>query len=154
MVVAVSPIVGGAAIKGPADRLLKELWAASRALPWVAHMYADLCDLFVFDEKDADQVKNVRAGGTASVALDTIMSDHDASTRLAGRDPSRGRRKQMSTGEIRVLPIDDLPEIREGDDLAEMIVEKNEHGWQDDDVLIVAQKAVSKAEGPSGAGER
>jgi coenzyme F420-0:L-glutamate ligase / coenzyme F420-1:gamma-L-glutamate ligase len=53
----------------------------------------------------------------------------------------------MTTGEIRILPINGLPEIRQGDDLAQMIVEANDHSFQNDDVLVVAQKAVSKAEG-------
>jgi coenzyme F420-0:L-glutamate ligase/coenzyme F420-1:gamma-L-glutamate ligase len=46
---------------------------------------------------------------------------------------------------ISIIPVEGLPEIREGDDLAERISERAE--LQDDDVLVVAQKAVSKAEG-------
>jgi coenzyme F420-0:L-glutamate ligase/coenzyme F420-1:gamma-L-glutamate ligase len=46
---------------------------------------------------------------------------------------------------IRILPVEGLPEIREGDDLAELIAGRAE--LQDGDVLVVAQKAVSKAEG-------
>jgi coenzyme F420-0:L-glutamate ligase/coenzyme F420-1:gamma-L-glutamate ligase len=46
---------------------------------------------------------------------------------------------------LNVLPITGLPEIREGDDLAAMVVERVE--LEDGDVLVVAQKAVSKAEG-------
>ena len=49
--------------------------------------------------------------------------------------------------EIRIIPIAAVPEIRPGDDLAEMIVAAVTDGFQDDDVLVVAQKAVSKAEG-------
>ena len=46
---------------------------------------------------------------------------------------------------IRILPVEGLPEIREGDDLAELIAARAE--LRDGDVLVVAQKAVSKAEG-------
>ncbi len=46
---------------------------------------------------------------------------------------------------MNVLPVTGLPEIREGDDLGAMIAERVE--LEDGDVLVVAQKAVSKAEG-------
>lgn len=47
--------------------------------------------------------------------------------------------------EIRVIAVEGLPEIREGDDLAELVAAKVE--LQDGDVVVLAQKAVSKAEG-------
>ena len=50
-------------------------------------------------------------------------------------------------GPISVLPILGVPEIGRDDDLAEVFDEHNEHGWQDDDVLVVAQKVISKSEG-------
>jgi coenzyme F420-0:L-glutamate ligase/coenzyme F420-1:gamma-L-glutamate ligase len=46
---------------------------------------------------------------------------------------------------VNVLPVTGLPEIREGDDLAAMTAERVE--LEDGDVLVVAQKVVSKAEG-------
>jgi coenzyme F420-0:L-glutamate ligase/coenzyme F420-1:gamma-L-glutamate ligase len=46
---------------------------------------------------------------------------------------------------IEIFPVEGLPEIREGDDLAAMIAERVD--LRDGDVLVVAQKAVSKAEG-------
>jgi coenzyme F420-0:L-glutamate ligase / coenzyme F420-1:gamma-L-glutamate ligase len=46
---------------------------------------------------------------------------------------------------ISIRPVDGLPEIGEGDNLAELIAERAE--LEDGDVLVVAQKAVSKAEG-------
>jgi coenzyme F420-0:L-glutamate ligase/coenzyme F420-1:gamma-L-glutamate ligase len=46
---------------------------------------------------------------------------------------------------ISIRPVERLPEIGEGDDLAELIAERAE--LEDGDVLVVAQKAVSKAEG-------
>jgi coenzyme F420-0:L-glutamate ligase / coenzyme F420-1:gamma-L-glutamate ligase len=46
---------------------------------------------------------------------------------------------------ISVLPLGGIPEVREGDDLAALIAEVAE--FEDGDVLVVAQKVVSKAEG-------
>jgi len=46
---------------------------------------------------------------------------------------------------LSIIPVHGLPEIREDDDLAAMVVDRIE--LQDDDVLVVAQKAVSKLEG-------
>ena len=46
---------------------------------------------------------------------------------------------------MNVLPVTGLPEIREGDDLAALVVERVD--LVDGDVLVIAQKAVSKSEG-------
>ena len=53
------------------------------------------------------------------------------------------------TGEIRVLPLQGIPEIEDGDDLTALLAEAAERtgGLEDADVVVVAQKAVSKAEG-------
>jgi coenzyme F420-0:L-glutamate ligase / coenzyme F420-1:gamma-L-glutamate ligase len=50
------------------------------------------------------------------------------------------------TGELRVIPVRGIPELEEGDDLAELVVGVAPE-FEDDDVLVVAQKAVSKVEG-------
>ena len=81
-VVAVSPIVGGSALKGPADRLLESLGIGSSARA-VAGLYRDFCDLFVLDRKDAVDMAVVEELGLGAIALDTIMKDHDGSARLA-----------------------------------------------------------------------
>ena len=47
--------------------------------------------------------------------------------------------------ELTISPVRGLPELREGDDLAGMIVERAD--LEDGDVLVVAQKAISKIEG-------
>lgn len=49
------------------------------------------------------------------------------------------------TGELRILPVEGLPEIRPGDDLGGLIAERAD--LRDGDVLVVTQKVVSKAEG-------
>jgi coenzyme F420-0:L-glutamate ligase/coenzyme F420-1:gamma-L-glutamate ligase len=47
--------------------------------------------------------------------------------------------------ELRILPLEGIPEVAEGDDLAELVVRAVE--LEDDDVVVLAQKIVSKAEG-------
>jgi coenzyme F420-0:L-glutamate ligase/coenzyme F420-1:gamma-L-glutamate ligase len=50
---------------------------------------------------------------------------------------------------LRILPLDGIPEVRPGDDLAALLGDAVERagGLEEDDVLVVAQKIVSKAEG-------
>jgi len=52
-------------------------------------------------------------------------------------------------GEIRVIPLTGLPELEQGDDLAALLAEAvaQAGGLEDGDVVVVAQKAVSKVEG-------
>jgi coenzyme F420-0:L-glutamate ligase/coenzyme F420-1:gamma-L-glutamate ligase len=50
------------------------------------------------------------------------------------------------SGELRVIPIPGIPELEEGDDLGALVVDAAP-GFEDEDVLVVAQKAVSKVEG-------
>jgi LPPG:FO 2-phospho-L-lactate transferase len=82
LVVAVSPLVGGAALKGPADRMLVSTGGESSATG-VARLYADFCDCFVVDERDAGEVATVEALGLTCRALDTVMTDGTASEKLA-----------------------------------------------------------------------
>jgi len=81
-VVAISPIIKGAALKGPADRMLRSLGAEASAAG-VARLYEDFADTFVVDASDGDQVARIEATGLRAISLDTIMSDHDAAERLA-----------------------------------------------------------------------
>jgi LPPG:FO 2-phospho-L-lactate transferase len=81
-VVAVSPIVGGEPLKGPADKMLRATGHDVSA-SGVAAIYADFCDLFIVDRTDAGEVARAEARGVRAAALDTIMSDHDAAERLA-----------------------------------------------------------------------
>src|SRR5438132_4713663 len=56
-----------------------------------------------------------------------------------------GSRRRRSVPELRVIPVAGLPEIGDGDDLGALISERAE--LEDGDVIVVAQKVVSKAEG-------
>jgi LPPG:FO 2-phospho-L-lactate transferase len=71
-VVAVSPIIAGAALKGPADRLLRELGHESSVVG-VARLYAPLAATLVVDEADADHAAAVEAEGLRCVVAPTIM---------------------------------------------------------------------------------
>jgi LPPG:FO 2-phospho-L-lactate transferase len=81
-VIAVTPIIRGAALKGPADRMLASLGYDVSA-SGVAGLYADFCDTFVVDERDQIEAENVEDMGLIARVADTIMGDHDASERLA-----------------------------------------------------------------------
>jgi LPPG:FO 2-phospho-L-lactate transferase len=97
--VAVSPIVGGAPLRGMADRLLPVVGVEVSA-PGVAGHYADVAGAFVVDRVDAalaGRAAEALGGGPVAVT-DTIMVDDDAAHRLAevalalasgtpGRDP-------------------------------------------------------------------
>ncbi len=80
-VVAVSPIVAGAALKGPADRLLAELGHESSALG-VARLYAPWAGTLVIDEADAALARAVEAEGLRCVVAPTVMSSPAAAAAL------------------------------------------------------------------------
>ena len=80
--VAVSPIVAGAALKGPADRLLVEMGAESSVVG-VARWYAPWVATLVVDEADAGLAAAVEAEGVRCVVAPTIMSDVARSAALA-----------------------------------------------------------------------
>jgi LPPG:FO 2-phospho-L-lactate transferase len=81
-VVAVSPIIGGMPVKGPADRLLRGTGAEVSARG-VAKLYASWCHGFVLDQRDAEQVRDIAALGLAARAVDTLMRDVAISEALA-----------------------------------------------------------------------
>jgi LPPG:FO 2-phospho-L-lactate transferase len=77
--VAVSPLIGGRAVKGPADRMLTRL-AGGTAPAHVASCYEGLIDVLVVDAADAEAVA---AAGVRTVVTATLMRDADAARRLA-----------------------------------------------------------------------
>jgi LPPG:FO 2-phospho-L-lactate transferase len=82
-VVAVSGIVGGKALKGPADRMLVSLGHEASALG-VARQYTGIADVFVLDRVDAELEAPIRELGLRTLVTDTIMTDDAARARLAG----------------------------------------------------------------------
>lgn len=81
-VIAVSPIVGGRAIKGPTAKMMTELGLASGAVE-VAEHYRGVIDGFVLDRSDAADAEAVRALGIAVLVTETVMQSLDDKTRLA-----------------------------------------------------------------------
>jgi len=77
--VAVSPLIGGRAVRGPADRMLARL-AGGTTPAHVASCYAGLIDALVVDEADAPATL---PAGIRPVVTRTLMTDLDASCRLA-----------------------------------------------------------------------
>jgi LPPG:FO 2-phospho-L-lactate transferase len=82
--VAVSPIVAGAALKGPADRMMTEL-GHEASVVGVARLYRSLASALVIDDADAHLADAVRDAGVEPVVCDTIMADADRAARLARR---------------------------------------------------------------------
>ncbi len=82
--VAVSPIVGGAALKGPADRMLRELGGESSVVG-VARLYRELAATLVIDEVDAALAVEVEKAGMKAVVMPTIMSEPGVAAALATR---------------------------------------------------------------------
>jgi len=83
---AVSPVVGGAALRGPADKMLRSLGGTASAAGVVAHYrehYAGLVDTFVLDEIDAAEVPALEATGAHIRLLPTVMRSHDDRCDLA-----------------------------------------------------------------------
>jgi LPPG:FO 2-phospho-L-lactate transferase len=81
-VVAVSPLVGGAPVKGPADRLMGPLGIEVSSVG-VARHYRDLCGSIVIDTVDAADRDAIEALGVAVTVTDTMMRDSSIATALA-----------------------------------------------------------------------
>ena len=80
--IAVSPLIGGRAVKGPAAAMLARLEGGTSAAH-VARCYSGLIDALVFDEADADDADAVSEQGVRPIVAWTLMSDADARRRLA-----------------------------------------------------------------------
>jgi LPPG:FO 2-phospho-L-lactate transferase len=83
-VVAVSPIVAGAALKGPADRMLTEL-GHEASVVGVARLYRDAAATLVIDEADAALAGAVEDAGVRCVVTDTVMREPRVAAALAAR---------------------------------------------------------------------
>lgn len=81
-VVAVSPIVAGAAVKGPADKLLADL-GHEPSVVGVARLYAPLAGTLVIDEADADLAGAVEAEGMRCIVTRTMMREPGVAASLA-----------------------------------------------------------------------
>jgi LPPG:FO 2-phospho-L-lactate transferase len=81
-VAAISPIVGGKTIKGPADKMMRGLGHEVSPLG-IARLYRDIASLMVIDVADHRYLEPIRALGMNAIATDTIMTTPDHAARLA-----------------------------------------------------------------------
>lgn len=81
-VAAVSPIIGGSPVKGPADRIMAGLGLEVSSLS-VARLYGDFIDSFVMDDVDADLAEKVRSLGVSATVTNTIMRTLEDKVHLA-----------------------------------------------------------------------
>jgi LPPG:FO 2-phospho-L-lactate transferase len=83
-VIGVSPIVGGAPVKGPADRLMAPL-GIDVSCVGVARAYRDICGTLVIDAVDEHLAADVEAAGVRAIVTDTMMRSPEIATQLARR---------------------------------------------------------------------
>lgn len=81
-VVAITPIVGGAPIKGPADKLMKGLGLEVSAYS-VARLYQDFLDVFILDYADRKEKKKIEQLGLQVIVTNTIMKTQEDKVELA-----------------------------------------------------------------------
>ncbi len=81
-VAAVSPLVGGRALRGPADRMARSLGAESSSVG-IARHYAGLIDALLVDDVDAAEVPRIAALGIEAVVGPTVMGDDASRAALA-----------------------------------------------------------------------
>ena len=80
--VAVSPIVGGDAVKGPAGKIMSELGQEVSCVG-VAKQYRDFCDVFLIDHQDSDLTPEIEALGVKPVVDSIIMQTESDKVALA-----------------------------------------------------------------------
>ena len=88
-VVAVSPIIGGKAVKGPTAKMMAELGLPVDAAA-VARHYGDILDLYVADETDANEIRDLRVPVTVARTLMQSIEDREALARVVLEAVGRG----------------------------------------------------------------
>ncbi len=83
-VVAVSPIIGGAAVKGPAAKIMREVGLKPSTLALARH-YNDAVDHWVIDQQDTALARPIARMGKRVLVADTLMTNRSKSTALARR---------------------------------------------------------------------
>ena len=82
-ILAVSPIVGGEALKGPAAAMMRQLGQEASA-ETVARLYHDFLDIFVLDHRDERLIEPLQALGLEVHAVETVMAGPASRVALAG----------------------------------------------------------------------
>jgi LPPG:FO 2-phospho-L-lactate transferase len=99
-VVAVSPIIGRVAVKGPAAKMMRELGREASALG-VARHYGKLVDGWVIDTRDAKLKSAIEGEGKQVLVTDTLMTNRGGSARLAAATCAFAREIARGTGRPR-----------------------------------------------------
>lgn len=81
-IIAISPLVGGKPLKGPADRLMRGLGLEVSSTQ-VARLYSDFLDTMVIDLEDSHENQQIADFGLKTLVVDTVMSDIQKSKILA-----------------------------------------------------------------------
>ena len=81
-VVAITPIIGGAPVKGPADKLMRGLGLGVSAYS-VARLYQDFLDVFILDFTDQNEKKRIEQLGLQVIVTNTLMKTQEDKVRLA-----------------------------------------------------------------------
>ena len=147
-VVGVSPVIGGAPVRGMADACLAAIGVKTTAAAVAAHYGPDLLDGWLVDSSDASAAAAVEATELAGIevrALPLYMTDVATTAMIAQAaiDLADGAR---AMSELTVTGVPGLPEITPGASLAELIVAAAPD-LADGDILVVTSKIISKAEG-------
>ncbi len=82
IVAAISPVVGGASLKGPTDRMLTQLGLEVSAAQ-VARLYHDFLDIYIIDEKDSEAKEEIEGLGISVTITQTVMSGPEEKLALA-----------------------------------------------------------------------
>lgn len=95
MVAAISPVVGGASLKGPTDRMLADLGMQVSATQ-VAQLYSDIADVFILDLQDKTARPEIEKMGLRVCVTNTIMSGLKEKVELAATtlDATRAPRRK------------------------------------------------------------
>ena len=81
-VVGISPLIGGRAVKGPADRLLERI-AGEASASAIARLYEGLLTHFLIDDADAGEIDALERLGVRAAATDILMRGRAARERIA-----------------------------------------------------------------------
>lgn len=83
-VIAISPLIGGKPLKGPADKLMRGLGLEASSSE-IAKLYKDFLDVMVLDDSDGGEVESINSLDIITFVTDTIMTDDEKSETLSRR---------------------------------------------------------------------
>ncbi len=83
-VIAISPLIGGKPLKGPADKLMRGLGLEASSSE-IAKLYKDFLDVMVLDDSDGGEVETINSLEIITFVTDTIMTDDEKSETLSRR---------------------------------------------------------------------